>query len=94
MQAVDGFPWLTVAGNSAELGAFDRHGLRATLALLRHVTGIKYATAAVATGLIRVKLPPGRIPNPAALTFLTEVSLWGKLELHLEGQDFVISRKA
>jgi len=90
---VDGFHWLKVSGNGAELGGFDRHGLRALFALLRHVTGTKTATAEVAPGVIRVTLPAGRLPSAAATTLLTEVSLWGDLEVRVEGQDFIISRR-
>jgi len=91
--ATDHFHWLTVNGNTTELGGFDRHGLRAVLALLRHVTGCNAATAALAPGVIRVALPAGHLPNTAATTFLTEVSLWGDPEVRVDGQEFIISRR-
>ena len=86
---MDGFHWLTFDGDREVLGDFDRHGLRAILALLRHVTGCKAATAALAPGAVRVTLPAGCLPNPAATTLLTEVSLWGDLEVRVQGQDFL-----
>lgn len=89
----DQFHWITFNGNIAELTGFDRHGLRAMLAVLRHVTDFKTATANVNAGAIRVAIPTGHLPNTSAMRFLTEVSLWGDLEIRVEGQDFIISKR-
>jgi hypothetical protein len=89
----DGFPWLTFKGDLTVLGEFDRHGLRATLALLRHVTGLKAAVAALVKDAVRVTLPGACIPNAAATNVLTEVSFWGDLEVRMLASDFVITRR-
>jgi hypothetical protein len=91
--SVDNFEWLTVGGDHKELGTFDRHGLRAVLALLRHVLGIKTPAASVVPGEIRVALPATRVPNPAASGFLTEVAMWGDMEVRVDGSDFVIAAR-
>ena len=56
VQKEDKFHWLTVNGDAAELSGFDRHGLRAVLALVRHVTACKTATAALTPGQICITL--------------------------------------
>ncbi len=91
--AIDGFHWFTVNGNSSELGGFDRHGLRAILALLRHVTGIKNTIADLTPEAMRITLPTGQLPSSNATNLLTEVSLWGDLEVRVEGQDLIIRRR-
>jgi len=91
--AVDAFDWLTVKGDVAAFSGFDRHGLRALLALLRHVLGAKTQVASIESGKIQISLPTGEVPNPAATDFLTEVAMWGDLELHVKGSTFIIATR-
>jgi hypothetical protein len=91
--AIDGYRWLSITGDMAELSSFDRHGLRAILTLLRHVTGHGNITAALKAGMIRISIPTERLPNSAATLFLTDVSFWSDLEIRLDGHDFIISRR-
>ena len=93
--AIDCYHWFAVNGNSSELGGFDRHGLRAILALLRHVTGIKNTMADLTPEAMRkITLPTGQLPSSTATNLLTEVSLWGDLEHFLgQGQDLIIRRR-
>ncbi len=88
---MDRFHWLSVNGDPALLGGFDRHGLRTVLALLRHVTGCTVATAELTQGVVRVTLPTDCLPNSTAMTLLIEVSQWGDMEVRLEEQNFFVS---
>ena len=91
---VDGFHWLTVSGDTGVLSGYDRHGLRAVLALLRHVTGVKTATATAGGSAVRITLPAGKLPNTAATTLLLEAGFWGDIEARVEAQDVILSRRA
>ena len=90
---VDSFEWLATSGETKELGVFDRHGLRAVLSLLRHVMGTTASAASILPREIRFALPANRIPNPSAMSFLTEVAIWGDIEVRVEGSDFIIAAR-
>jgi hypothetical protein len=91
--AVDLFDWLTLNGGIGDLADFDRHGLRAVLALLRHVTLCNTATATLYSSAIHVTFNSARLTNATAIDFLTQVAFWGDLELRVAEQELIISRR-
>jgi len=90
----DLYDWLQIKGDAANLRHFDRYGLRAFLALVRHVWSVLNLTlASTGPGALRLSFEKEGWPNVAAERFLAEVAIWGDLEMRWEKTDLVVESR-
>jgi hypothetical protein len=90
----DEYEWLTASGDLSQLEQCDRYGLRAVLSLIRHITATKLMSVVVSGDGIRITCPATRVAGSAVLNLLTEVAMWGELELRIDGPTVIIQPRS
>lgn len=88
--AHDGYPWLKPANAPTLLSRFDRYGLRAVLAVIRHISAAKELMAATDDNMVTLTLPTHRLSSGSAHGFLIEVSTWANIEIRITGKDTIV----
>ena len=89
---LDAFVWMDVTGDIAELGSFDRYGLRALLAFLRYTQHSTRLSFSISDGSITLPLPSP--PLPAAALALRSLATWADVELTLTESVLTLRRRA
>ena len=91
--AEDAYDWLKIDGELGQFRQFDRYGLRAILALTRHISGLRELAVTKDGSTLHLSVADGRQPNATAIEFLVEVAMWGDLEILIDGANLTISSR-
>jgi hypothetical protein len=91
--AEDAYDWLKIDGELGQFRQFDRYGLRAILALTRHISGLRELAVTKDGRTLHLSMADGRQPNATAIEFLVEVVMWGDLEILIDGANLTISSR-